>query len=103
MATVTSKLNHKAEACVAPRQQVPPSASAAFAVPARSDTEPLSPLQIKPHPHFMLFATQNPPGTYGGRKVCCRLTAASHAARCTRNAWDANLLVLWETPPSGGH
>ena len=25
---------------------------------------------IKPHPHFALFATQNPPGvTYGGRKV----------------------------------
>jgi len=32
---------------------------------------------VKPHPHFMLFATQNPPGLYGGRKVspflynCC--------------------------------
>jgi midasin len=24
---------------------------------------------IKPHPHFQLFATQNPPGLYGGRKV----------------------------------
>ena len=25
---------------------------------------------IEPHPHFMLFATQNPPGvTYGGRKT----------------------------------
>ena len=24
---------------------------------------------IKPHPEFMLFATQNPPGVYGGRKV----------------------------------
>eukprot|EP00736_Rhodelphis_marinus_P003990 Rmarinus@m.5335 len=24
---------------------------------------------VKPHPHFMLFATQNPPGIYGGRKV----------------------------------
>ena len=23
---------------------------------------------VKPHPHFMLFATQNPPGAYGGRK-----------------------------------
>ena len=23
---------------------------------------------VKPHPHFMLFATQNPPGIYGGRK-----------------------------------
>jgi midasin len=27
---------------------------------------------IKPHPHFMLFATQNPPGTYGGRKALSR-------------------------------
>ncbi|KNC81071.1 hypothetical protein SARC_06594 [Sphaeroforma arctica JP610] len=27
---------------------------------------------IKPHPHFRLFATQNPPGVYGGRKVLSR-------------------------------
>ncbi|KAJ6240735.1 midasin-related [Anaeramoeba flamelloides] len=27
---------------------------------------------IKPHPHFMLFATQNPPGIYGGRKILSR-------------------------------
>ena len=27
---------------------------------------------IKPHPHFALFATQNPPGLYGGRKVLSR-------------------------------
>ena len=24
---------------------------------------------VQPHPHFMLFATQNPPGIYAGRKV----------------------------------
>lgn len=24
---------------------------------------------VKAHPRFMLFATQNPPGLYGGRKV----------------------------------
>lgn len=24
---------------------------------------------VKPHPHFMLFATQNPPGIYAGRKT----------------------------------
>lgn len=24
---------------------------------------------VKAHPNFMLFATQNPPGLYGGRKV----------------------------------
>jgi midasin len=27
---------------------------------------------IRPHPHFMLFATQNPPGQYGGRKALSR-------------------------------
>ncbi|KAI9508874.1 midasin nuclear AAA ATPase [Russula earlei] len=27
---------------------------------------------IKPHPHFILFATQNPPGLYAGRKVLSR-------------------------------
>ena len=27
---------------------------------------------IRPHEHFMLFATQNPPGSYGGRKVLSR-------------------------------
>ncbi|BBM98800.1 midasin [Marchantia polymorpha subsp. ruderalis] len=29
-------------------------------------------LMVKPHPHFMLFATQNPPGIYGGRKILSR-------------------------------
>ena len=33
-------------------------------------SEPIFPnAQIRPHPHFMLFATQNPPGAYGGRKA----------------------------------
>ncbi|TCD70746.1 hypothetical protein EIP91_001775 [Steccherinum ochraceum] len=27
---------------------------------------------VKPHPHFLLFATQNPSGLYGGRKVLSR-------------------------------
>lgn len=27
---------------------------------------------VKPHPHFMLFAAQNPPGLYAGRKVLSR-------------------------------
>lgn len=27
---------------------------------------------IKPHPHFLLFATQNPPGLYAGRKTLSR-------------------------------
>ncbi len=28
--------------------------------------------QVKPHPPFMLFATQNPPGIYAGRKTLSR-------------------------------
>jgi midasin len=31
---------------------------------------------IKAHPHFLLFATQNPPGAYGGRKVGCRFSSS---------------------------
>lgn len=27
---------------------------------------------VKPHPDFLLFATQNPPGLYGGRKILSR-------------------------------
>ena len=27
---------------------------------------------VRPHPNFMLFATQNPPGAYGGRKPLSR-------------------------------
>ena len=27
---------------------------------------------VKAHPNFMLFATQNPPGLYGGRKTLSR-------------------------------
>ncbi|WFD41675.1 hypothetical protein MPSI1_000307 [Malassezia psittaci] len=27
---------------------------------------------VRPHPHFMLFATQNPPGAYAGRKMLSR-------------------------------
>ena len=28
--------------------------------------------KVTPHPNFMLFATQNPPGLYGGRKILSR-------------------------------
>ncbi len=28
--------------------------------------------EVRPHPHFMLFATQNPAGAYGGRKPLSR-------------------------------
>jgi len=27
---------------------------------------------VRPHPHFMLFATQNPAGSYAGRTVLSR-------------------------------
>lgn len=27
---------------------------------------------VRPHPHFMLYATQNPPGLYAGRKILSR-------------------------------
>lgn len=30
---------------------------------------PETSVTIKAHPDFRIFATQNPPGTYGGRKV----------------------------------
>jgi len=44
---------------------------------------------IKPHPHFMLFATQNPPGSYGGRKV--RTSDGSNLCLCI--AEDATLFT----------
>ncbi len=36
---------------------------------------------VKPHPHFMLFATQNPPGAYAGRKVLSRAFRSRWAYR----------------------
>lgn len=43
---------------------------------------------VKPHPHFMLFATQNPPGAYAGRKVLSRAFrsrwAPAAAAACVQ-------------------
>ena len=44
--------------------------------------------QIKPHPHFMLFATQNPPGAYGGRKV--RVILARRALSVLRSGCKTN-------------
>ncbi len=41
---------------------------------------------VRPHPHFMLFATQNPPGIYAGRKTLSRRAGGQDsgpAARCT--------------------
>lgn len=33
---------------------------------------------VKAHDQFMLFGTQNPPGSYGGRKVPRNLIATTH-------------------------
>ena len=33
---------------------------------------------VRPHPHFMLFATQNPPGVYAGRKTLSRCGRAQN-------------------------
>jgi len=52
---------------------------------------------IKPHPEFLLFATQNPPGIYGGRKVSMvALRRSSVFLRCL--ALIASLWLLWVTP-----
>jgi midasin len=37
---------------------------------------------IKPHPDFLLFATQNPPGLYGGRKVLSRALQNRYVRVC---------------------
>ncbi|MCL4420062.1 AAA family ATPase [Patescibacteria group bacterium] len=39
---------------------------------------------IVPHPHFMLFATQNPPGLYGGRKILSRAFRNRFLGKCHR-------------------
>lgn len=38
---------------------------------------------VKPHPHFMLFATQNPPGIYAGRKTLSRCRGPPRCPLCT--------------------
>ena len=45
---------------------------------------------IKPHPHFMLFATQNPPGIYGGRKVIPSLKYKLHSVWCCHASFPKN-------------
>ena len=49
---------------------------------------------ITPHPHFMLFATQNPPGaTYGGRKVLSKV-GSSHTMQITNPTRLPNHVLL---------
>ena len=58
---------------------------------------------VQPHPHFMLFATQNPAGAYGGRKVhaCSGNPRASGlacmpASYCSALQWMTHLTLLCE-------
>ncbi len=37
---------------------------------------------IKAAPNFMLFGTQNPPGTYGGRKVKVCSSEVQYSGTC---------------------
>ncbi|KAJ7552529.1 hypothetical protein O6H91_06G059200 [Diphasiastrum complanatum] len=59
---------------------------------------------IKPHPHFMLFATQNPPGLYGGRKVLSRAFRNRfmelHVDDIPENELSAILEKRCQIPPS---
>ncbi|GBG67612.1 hypothetical protein CBR_g742 [Chara braunii] len=61
-------------------------------------------MTIKPHPHFMLFATQNPPGIYGGRKVLSRAFRNRFMELHIDDIPDEELVVILEKrcliPPS---
>jgi midasin (ATPase involved in ribosome maturation) len=51
---------------------------------------------VKAHPFFMLFATQNPPGLYGGRKVCVSLCPVAYFE--DKKFWEDTgtcLQLLW--------
>lgn len=48
---------------------------------------------IQPHPHFMLFATQNPPGLYSGRKQLSR------AFRSRFLELHIDQVTLWHNTP----
>ena len=50
---------------------------------------------VRPHPHFMLFATQNPPGIYAGRKTLSRCGAgcSSSAVAASCRAVAMQLLL----------
>jgi MoxR-like ATPase len=59
---------------------------------------------IKPHPNFRLFATQNPPGAYGGRKVLSRAFRNRflelHIDEMTREELEIILELRSKMPPS---
>ena len=51
---------------------------------------------VKPHPHFMLFATQNPAGLYGGRKQLSRAFRNRFIELHFDNIPDDELAVILE-------
>jgi midasin (ATPase involved in ribosome maturation) len=51
---------------------------------------------IIPHPHFCLFATQNPPGLYGGRKVLSRAFRSRFLELHIDDIPDAELQLILE-------
>lgn len=57
---------------------------------------------IKAHPGFMLFATQNPPGLYGGRKVqmglCGSMEASSSSTSHILKRLTSDLCSLFLSP-----
>jgi midasin (ATPase involved in ribosome maturation) len=51
---------------------------------------------IKAHPHFMLFATQNPAGVYGGRKVLSKAFRNRFLEIHFQDIPDAELKIILE-------
>jgi midasin len=51
---------------------------------------------VKPHPHFMLFATQNPPGLYAGRKTLSRAFRSRFLELHVEDIPDDELHVILE-------
>ncbi|GAB4814206.1 hypothetical protein N2152v2_001252 [Parachlorella kessleri] len=51
---------------------------------------------VKPHPHFMLFATQNPPGIYAGRKTLSRAFRSRFLELHVDDIPDTELITILE-------
>jgi midasin len=60
---------------------------------------------VRPHPSFLLFATQNPPGLYGGRKVLSRAFrnrfVSLHVDDIPKEELKTILMRRCQLPPSG--
>jgi midasin len=51
---------------------------------------------VRPHPHFMLFATQNPAGAYAGRKALSRAFRSRFLELHVDDIPDAELATILE-------